>query len=215
MPDISDRISAAQLIHRLRPVIWAASALAVIVMLAWSAGVWTPRGDGQTVPTPSAPPNTGVPGVDRYPPEARVPAPPLSGKTLDGQMLTLTELKGALVIINVWGSWCAPCRDETPDLVRLANRYAGPNLAVVGINTKDNPAAANAFVRRFRVPYPSINDSDGRGLLGFKGIIPTTAVPTTVIVDRQGRIAARIIGRTTYGVLESILADERQTTGGR
>lgn len=120
----------------------------------------------------------------------------------------LSDLDGKVVVINVWGSWCAPCRAETPDLVRAAEETASQGVAFLGINTRDNPAAARAFVRSFKVPYPSVEDAEGQLLLNFRGTIPTSVVPTTVVIDRQGKVAARVIGPVSYSTLRGILDDE-------
>ena len=158
--------------------------------------------------------DTIKPGLDRYPPGERVNAPTLEGTTLDGEPFALSDLAGNIVVINVWGSWCAPCRAETPDLVRLAKENASRGVRFVGINTRDNPAAAKAFVRSFKVPYPSVEDAEGQLLLSFRNTIPTSVVPTTVVIDRQGQIAARIIGPVTYNTLKGLLEDEIAAGGG-
>lgn len=119
------------------------------------------------------------------------------------------------MVINVWGSWCGPCRAEAPDLVRLANQNADRGVRFVGVNTRDNPAAAQAFVRSFAVPYPSIRDDNGQVLLAYRGLIPTSVVPTTVVVDRDGKVAARVLGRVTYSTLQGILDDEVAASQGR
>ena len=102
------------------------------------------------------------------------------------------------MVINVWGSWCAPCRVETPDLVRLANETADQGVQFVGINTRDNRAAAKAFVRSFGVPYPSLQDPDGQVLLDFQGVVPTSVVPSTVVIDRQVQPRRRTNQRRTW-----------------
>ena len=153
------------------------------------------------------------PGLDLYPVNQRVQAPALKGTTLDGEPCALSSLSGKTVVVNVWGSWCAPCRAETSDLVRLANENADRGVRFVGIDTRDNPAAAKAFVRSFQVPYPSIDDPHGAVLLSFRGVVPTSVVPSTVVIDRQGRIAARIIGPVTYPTLKGILDDELAADG--
>jgi len=107
----------------------------------------------------------------------------------------------------VWGSWCNPCRAETPDLVRVAVATKAQGVRFVGIDTRDNPDAARAFVRAFKVPYPSIIDRDGRVLLSFNGLIPAYAVPSTVVIDPSGKSAARMIGRTTYSTMRGIVHD--------
>lgn len=201
-------MNAVEVTRRLRPFVWALSALALVAMVLWWWDPGTRADTGGASPAGNAEPGLTNPGVDLYPPDKRLPAPKLEGTTLDGESFSLTQLAGDVVVINVWGSWCAPCRAETPDLVRLANEDADRGVRFVGINTRDNPAAAKAFVRTFKVPYPSVVDAEGQVLLAFRDTIPTTVVPTTVVVDRQGRIAARIIGPVTYNTLKGIIDDE-------
>jgi thiol-disulfide isomerase/thioredoxin len=200
-------MNAVQLTRRLRPLVWALAALALVAILVWRAAAPNPSTQGGSQERPVTLDDT-KPGVDLYPTGERLDAPTLAGPTLDGKQLALSDLAGNIVVINVWGSWCAPCRAETPDLVRLANEYASRDVRFVGINTRDNPAAAKAFVRNFNVPYPSIEDAEGLLLLNFRDTIPTTVLPTTVVIDRQGRIAARVIGPVTYNTLKGLLDDE-------
>ncbi len=206
-------MNAVRLIRRLRPFVWALAALAIIAILVWRAGAWNPTTGGASEERLSAVDNT-KPGLALYPPGERVKAPTLDGTTLDGEPFALSDLAGNIVVINVWGSWCAPCRAETPDLVRLAKENAGRGVRFVGINTRDNPAAAKAFVRSFKVPYPSVEDAEGQVLLNFRDTIPTSVVPTTVVIDRQGQIAARIIGPVTYNTMKGLLDDELAAGGG-
>jgi thiol-disulfide isomerase/thioredoxin len=204
-------MNAVQVIRRLRPFAWGLAVLALIAMVAWRAGAWSlVTGGGERSPA-ARDARAGLdirPGLDLYPRNDRVPAPMLEGTTLNGESFALSDLAGQVVVMNVWGSWCAPCRAETPDLVRLANERRAQGVRFVGINTRDNPDAARAFVRTFKVPYPNVQDNNGDVLLSFRDTIPTTVVPTTVVVDRQGKIAARVIGPVTYNNLKGLLDDE-------
>lgn len=207
-------MTAVRVARRLRPFVWGFSALVLVAMVVWWWSPWT-SADNSRAPTSGAQPGLSIePGLDLYPPGKRVPAPNLDGTTLDGESFALSKLAGNIVVINVWGSWCAPCRSETPDLVRLANEDASRGVRFVGINTRDNPDAAKAFVRSFKVPYPSVKDENGGVLLAFRDTIPTTVVPTTVVVDRQGRVAARVIGPVTYNTLKGLLDDELAASEG-
>lgn len=145
-------------------------------------------------------------GLARYP-HGRSVSPPLEGTTLDGARFDLAELRGNVVVINVWGSWCNPCRAEMPDLVRVARETAALPVRFVGIDTRDNEASARAFVRTYNVPYPSVVDIDGQVLLAFNKVLPMSAVPSTLVVDREGRIAARVIGRTDYSTVRGLVDD--------
>lgn len=197
----------------------ALAVLALVAAVAWSAIGWNryTAGNGVAVTrTGNGQPGLNVqPGLDLYPVDQRVPAPALEGTTLDGEPFALSNLSGKTVVVNVWGSWCAPCRAETPDLVRLANESADRGVRFVGIDTRDNPAAAKAFVRSFKVPYPSIEDPHGQVLLSFRGVVPTSVVPSTIVIDRRGMIAARIIGPVSYTTLKGILDDELAAGGQR
>lgn len=192
---------------------WALATLALIAIVVWQAGAWnSPPGENGGEQLTSV--DNITPGMDLYPPGNRVMAPALDGMTLDGDAFALSDLGGNIVVMNVWGSWCAPCRAETPDLVRVANETSSRGVRFVGINTRDNPAAAKAFVRSFKVPYPSVVDAEGQLLLNFRDTVPTSVVPTTVVIDRQGKIAARIIGPVTYSTLKALLDDELAVGGG-
>ena len=149
----------------------------------------------------------GAPGLTVYEASDRDPAPPIEGRTLDDTDFALADLTGRIVVVNVWGSWCGPCRAETPELVRVALEHEDEGVRFIGIDTRDRLAAAQAFVRKFKVPYPSLFDADGRVLQPLAQLIPTAAVPSTLVVDTEGRIAARVIGRITYPTLDGLLDD--------
>lgn len=127
---------------------------------------------------------------------ARQSAPGLDGKTLEGKALDLgKEYKGKIVVLNVWGSWCSPCRAEAKNLVTVAGDYKSKGVEFVGLNTRDaDPAPALKFEKEFGVPYPSFYDSAGELLLRFpKGSLNPQFIPSTVFIDRDGKIAARAI----------------------
>lgn len=141
------------------------------------------------------------------PGDERKPAPELAGDTLDGEQLSTADFAGQMLLLNVWGSWCAPCRKEAPALVEVNGQY--PDVQFIGINTRDlDPAPAKAFVRTFEVPYPNIYDPDGSLLLGF-GQLPPKAIPSTLIIDEEGRVAARILGEVTASTLAGVIDDVR------
>jgi thiol-disulfide isomerase/thioredoxin len=120
----------------------------------------------------------------------------ISGESLQGRQISLTEIgNGKPVVVNVWASWCGPCRAEESHLIAAA-RQLGSGAAFLGVNVRD-PGSKDrplAYERRFAVPYPSIYDPSGRSLLGFpKGLTPFT-IPFTLVVDSRGRVAASILG---------------------
>ena len=126
-------------------------------------------------------------------------APAITGMTLSGE--NYTYQKDRVAVVNVWASWCSPCRAEAPTLVALANKYT--DVAFIGILTRDNPANAEAFERRFNIPYPTVIDDSI--LLGFKGSLPANAIPTTVVLDKSGYVAARISGVVTVASLSKLI----------
>lgn len=137
----------------------------------------------------------------------RPAAPAITGTTLDGATWRSADAAGKVIVYNVWGSWCAPCRAEAPELVAAANRTAG-TAAFVGLNTRDlDTAAPKAFVRAFGVPYPNLYDPDGALLLTFSSQLPANAIPSTLVVDPSGKVAARIIGATTQATLFGLIND--------
>ena len=129
----------------------------------------------------------------------------LSGTTLDGEPFDLADLRGRIVVLNAWASWCTPCRAETPDLVALSATSDPDDIAVVGLNVTDDADAARAFVEEFDVPYPNLSDPDGALLRTVPGV-PPASLPSTVILDREGRIAARVIGMTDAIELGTLIA---------
>jgi thiol-disulfide isomerase/thioredoxin len=141
----------------------------------------------------------------------RKAAPALSGKTLTGSTFTLADHLGSVVVLNVWGSWCPPCREEAPELqtayTRLSSK-AGGNVVFVGINTRDNdPGPAIAFERNAKITYPSVYDPSGTQLLGFADSLPPTAIPSTLVIDAKGMVAARLLGATTTTTLVDVVKD--------
>ncbi|MFI0743138.1 TlpA family protein disulfide reductase [Streptomyces sp. NPDC021100] len=139
---------------------------------------------------------------------SRKDAPELSGTTLQGEQLNATEkFKGKIIVFNVWGSWCAPCRAEAKNLVKAARDFKSKGVEFVGLNVRD-PDKANsvAFEKSFEVPYPSIHDSGGKLILRFpKGNLNPQAIPSTVFIDRNGKIAGRALKPLTEDELTETL----------
>ncbi|WP_020542646.1 TlpA family protein disulfide reductase [Nonomuraea coxensis] len=128
----------------------------------------------------------------------RKPAPAVEGPTLDGGTASLTAHKGKVVVLNFWASWCGPCRAEAPVLKEVAAKTKGTGVEFVGVDFKDRQADALAFERTEQPGYPSIFDQPGKVALAFQGTVPPAAIPSTLIIDKQGRIAARALGAVKY-----------------
>jgi thiol-disulfide isomerase/thioredoxin len=138
----------------------------------------------------------------------------VSGTTLAGKHTSLSDYRGKVVVVNVWGSWCPPCRAEAPTLARAARDLSKKGVVFLGINSR-NPeqAGPQAFERRYKIPYDSIYDPDGQTLLAFHGTLAPNSIPSTVVIDKQGRVAASVIGKVTRTTLEDIVGDV--LSGGR
>lgn len=134
----------------------------------------------------------------------------LAGVDLDGEPLALSDSRGEVTVVNSWATWCPPCRTEMPEFAEVAEKLAGQGVTFVGINVQDDPAGAREYTAD--TPYPSIVDDDG-SLVAQIPDVPPRSLPVTVILDRQGRIAVRIVGPIVLGTLEEtvlgVLASEQ------
>lgn len=179
--------------------------LGVIVVLA-AAGIWQARKDKASETAAE----DLVVGLTLYQGEEGIRLPKVKGATVEGEKLDLAGYRGHVLVLNVWGSWCAPCRAEAPDLVEVAAESEPRGVRFVGIDVRDNPAAARAFARRFGVTYPSFDDQGGRVLAQFSGIVPVAAVPSTLVVDKAGIVRARVIGVIDAATLRGVIQDVEQ-----
>ena len=138
----------------------------------------------------------------------------VSGRTLDGEKVSLADFRGKVVVVNVWGSWCGPCRAEAPMLAQASRDLAGKGVVFLGIDSRDpSKDAAKAFVRRFDVPYASLYDQQGGTLLAFRGTLTPNSVPSTVVVDPQGRVAGSVLGNLSRATLDGLVEDARSGGG--
>ena len=138
-------------------------------------------------------------------PAARLAAPILTGQTLAGEALSSEEFAGDVVVVNVWASWCAPCRSEAPTLERLSQEFADQGVTFIGLNTRDSDTSASSFVERFGIGYPNVIDRDGVLQLGFRDSLPPRAIPSTLVIDRSGRVAARVLGAASESSLRGVI----------
>jgi thiol-disulfide isomerase/thioredoxin len=147
-------------------------------------------------------------------PDARSAPPALRGTTLDGATLDLASLRGKVVVINYWASWCSPCRAEAGALQKAYDQTRSTGVEFVGIvaGGKESPENASAFTRRFDISYPSIFDGDNALVLALSGTLPPSAVPSTLVLDREGRVAARTLGPVDYsglrGMIDPVVAEK-------
>jgi thiol-disulfide isomerase/thioredoxin len=129
----------------------------------------------------------------------RIKAPKISGITLMGTDYNFDG--GKVAVVNVWASWCSPCRAEEPALSALARKYS--DVEFIGILTRDNPVNAEAFSRKRNIPYPTLIDDSI--LVGFRKSLPANAIPSTVVIDETGKVAARISGAVTVASLTDLI----------
>lgn len=154
----------------------------------------------------------GDPTVTMVAPDDREPAPDLAGTLVGGGSFSLADVReDDIVVVNVWGSWCAPCRAEAETLEAVYRDLRDDGVRFLGLNTRDTEAAALGFLRTFDVTYPNLDDTDAHLQLGFRNSLPSASIPTTWVIDRQGRVAARALGGTTEerlrAMLEPVLAE--------
>ena len=156
-----------------------------------------------TEPTPTA----TVIAEDR-----RAPAPAFAGELLDGSPFDSASLAGDVGVLNFWGSWCVPCRVETPEFQAVHAEVADRGVQFLGVDVKDDRQLAIAFVEQLGVAYPSVFDPRGEVALAFRGF-PANVVPSTILLDRDGRVAAvytgQVRGEDLRAAVGLLLAEDR------
>lgn len=131
-----------------------------------------------------------------------------SGTTENGDTVSSADYLGHVLVVNFWYAGCAPCRAEAPDLEAVFQETATEGTNFLGVNVRDQAATVTTFNERFGITYPSIIDQDGQAQLAFASQVPPNAVPTTLILDAQGRVAARILGQLRDpSILSTLITD--------
>lgn len=147
----------------------------------------------------------GTGEISRVPQKKRKPAPDITAKTVDGDTVSLSDYRGKVLVLNVWGSWCPPCRAEAPHFARVSKQTKDQGVRFLGINTRDHTTAARSYERNYHITYPSLRDDNGKLLLKFQGDLSPQAIPSTLVIDRQGRVAARALKSLTDTELKKML----------
>ena len=179
----------------LAATVLAGTALAVVLLTGWATG-----GNGGV---------SDVAGSDSavlYSAGHRPLAPDFTATTLTGSQLSFSAYRGRVVVVNFWGSWCAPCRAEAPTLAVTAEQYQKAGVAFLGVDVRDTTASALAFTRQFGITYPSVADSGSQITLDFTSVVPIAGTPTTLVIDRTGHIAGAVFGPATTQDLTDILS---------
>ncbi len=143
--------------------------------------------------------------VTEYGPGERSEPLDVEGTLYNGETVSASDWQGQVTVLNFWYAACAPCREEAPDLIALHDDFESQGVQFYGVNIRDGKQNAEAFERNFGIPYPSIDDTDGGVLLSMTGYVPPQAVPTTIVVDNEGRVAARILGLADKSTLKALI----------
>lgn len=131
----------------------------------------------------------------------------LAGATYDEEEVDLADWRGDVVVLNFWYAACPPCRAEAPDLAAIDEDYRDDGVRLLGVNPRDDAATAQAFERSLSVPYPSLHDDDAQGVAALQGVVPIQAMPTTVVLDAEGRVAGRVLGQIDPAVVRGMIDD--------
>lgn len=137
----------------------------------------------------------------------RKPAPELENVDFLSAEIDLNSLKNKVVLINVWGSWCSPCRKEASELEELYLKNKTNNVEFIGINIRDSRISANRFIENFSITYPNIFDRDGKLLLGYKDSLPANSIPSTILIDKNGLVAARQLGPIDKSLIQGFISE--------
>ena len=128
------------------------------------------------------------------------------GVSESGENISSTQLTGVITVMNFWYAGCAPCRVEMPELIELQEEFLSDGVQFIGVNVRDSAETSLAFARRIGMNFPSIMDAKtGSVVLSFTGIVTPQAVPTTIVIDSEGNISARVLGRIDKGILETLV----------
>jgi peroxiredoxin len=182
-----------------RMVVAAAAVLAVLLIGALAVTLLT-QGKG----------NASDSTVE-YQPGHRPLAPDFTATSLTGTTINLSSYRGKTVVLNFWGSWCPPCRQEAPTLAVLAQQYQAKGVAFLGDDVGDTPSNALAFTRSVGVSYPSISDPGYLIVQKFSQVAPVSDTPTTVVIDKTGHVAGMVLGEVSYGQLTTLLRNAAVT----
>lgn len=129
-----------------------------------------------------------------------------SGITESGEAISSTQLEGVITVMNFWYAGCAPCRIEMPELIELQTEFLPEGVQFIGVNVRDSAETSLAFARRIDMNFPSVMDAKtGSVVLGFTGVVTPQAVPTTLVIDAEGNVSARVLGRIDKGILTTLV----------
>jgi thiol-disulfide isomerase/thioredoxin len=166
---------------------------AIMLLTACGGGLSTPGGEQSFV--------SGNGAVSFVAAGKRVAAPVVVGTDLNGNYFK--QSPNSILVVNVWASWCAPCRAEAPTLEQLSKTFGPLGVQFVGLLTRDNDDAARAFERRYGITYPTLQGD--KIIASFSSSLSPNAIPTTLVIDRKNRVAARLSGEVTVASLTEMI----------
>ena len=219
LPELPDQVPAAQRIHRRRTATTRAGAVAAAAALVVGVGTltitspWSSRPPATSVRvaspassavTPTSASYTALGSIKEVRPDKRSDAPSLSGVTLSGTALSTSHASyaGHVTVLDLWGSWCTPCREEAPTMAQAYQAHQSEGVQFLGIDVRDDNAAAEAYQTAFGIGYPSLRDPDGALVLRLRPFVPASTLPSLVIVDSHGKVAVIVTGIITSTQLD-------------
>jgi peroxiredoxin len=131
--------------------------------------------------------------------------PQITGQLISGGKVSLASYRGHVLVLNFWGSWCTVCREEAPALAATVQRFHATAVRFLGVDVEDNAASAKAYMRDFKLNYPSISDPGDQVAAHFSKIIPDAAFPSTIVITPSGHIIGRVIGRVSSRELINLI----------
>ena len=152
-----------------------------------------------------------LPGTTVFTAGKQPPLPDVSGHLVSGGKLSLAADRGHVVVLNFWGSWCTVCHQEAPVLSAAARQFRASGVRFVGVDVADNSASATAYLRHYRISYPSLNDPGDLIAVKFNRLIPISAFPSTLVISPGGKIVGRVIGAATLRDLQRLIKAAQQT----
>jgi thiol-disulfide isomerase/thioredoxin len=162
---------------------------------------------GCSSPAPISDASPGDPLIRTWKAGERPAVPDLAGPSLEGDKVSLSDYRGKVVLINAWASYCGACRVETPELKKIEKKWGGRGLAVLGLDSDSGRAAGLAFQKQYKLDYPSLHDPSGKQTLRLpRGVVTTQGLPFTIVVDRDGKVAATRMGAVTEARLDKVVA---------
>jgi thiol-disulfide isomerase/thioredoxin len=218
LPDLPDQVPTAERIHHRRTsarrstTIALAAALVVGVGTLTIASPWSSHPSAKTVQVAGAPaPTPSGPSTEPYFQGTPLTPPALSGVTLTGAKLT-ASYTGHVTVIVVWGSWCTPCRAEAPILAQAYLKYRSKGVQFLGLDVRDDNAAALSFEHEYGIDYPSLRDPHATLAKGFSPLVTANSVPSLVFIDRNGKMQTSISGGETAKGLDTMITDTLAAT---